>query len=183
MRSLGPGSGCSQEFIGLLKRTGALFEHEDALSKARFYDLDLVCHGHLRNIICNIKRLQTKANSTTILEFTTLGRHVSHLSSLYLICAVPCLEDDSGSGKRTLTPLQTSLQHVIELLSDSAFEIRSLCDVSLMHAEELRKRSRHQAVRKGIERWHKERVLLTWEAALLTEGHLVRWQVCCTCSR
>ena len=183
MRGLGPGSGCSQEFVGLLKHTGVPFEHEDALSKVRFYDLDLVCHGHLRNIVCNIKRSQAKAKSITVLEFTALGRHVSHISSLYLICAVPCLEDNSCSGKRTLSPLQTSLQHVIELLSNSLFEVRSVCDVSLMHAEELRKRSRHRAVGKGIERWHKERLLLTWEAALLTEGHLVRWQICCTCPR
>ena len=183
MRSLCPGSGRSQEFIEILKHTGALPEHEDILSKALCYDLDLVCHGHLRTIIRNIKHSQTKANSITILEFTTLGQHVSHLSPLYLICAVPCLEDDSGSGKRTLAPLQTSLQHIIGLLSDSSFEIKSVCDVSLMHAEELRKRGRNRAIRKGMERWHKERLLWAWETALLTEGHLVRWQVCCTCPR
>ncbi|KAF8716005.1 hypothetical protein AX14_006359 [Amanita brunnescens Koide BX004] len=183
MRSLNPGSGCSQELIGLLKRAGVLLEREAVLSKALFYDLDLAYHSHLRSVICNIKRSQMKTGSITILEFTTLGLHVSHLSSLYLICAVPYLEDESESRKRTLTPLQTSLQRIIELLSDSAFEIRSVCDVSLMHAEELRKRSRHRAIRTGIEHWQKRRLLLAWEAALFMEGHLVRWQVCCTCSR
>ena len=85
-----------------------LSEYENALSNTLFYDLDLVCYGHLKSIIYDVRRLQIKTNSVTILEFTTLGLHVSYLSSLYLACAVPFLEDESESGKRTLTPLHLS---------------------------------------------------------------------------
>ena len=169
-----------QDLIKFSQATAMLSEYEDGLSNALCYDLDMVFYSHIKSIIYDVRRSQIKTNSITILEFTTLGLHVSYLSSLYLACAVPFLEDESRSGKRTLTPLHLSLRHVIELLSDAGIEIRSVCDVSLMHAEELRKHSRHRMIKKGMQ---KEGVLLTWEAALLTEGHLVRWRVCCTYSR
>ncbi len=180
MRSSAPGSRPPQELIELSQRRSILPEH---VSSTLFYDLDLVCYGHLKSVIHDLRRSQIKTNSIKILEFTTLGLHVSYLSSLYPACAVPFLEDESKSGKRTLTPLHLSLRHMIELLSDAAIEIRSVCDVSLMHAEELRRRSRHQMVKRGTKYGQKGGVLLTWEAALLTDGHLVRWRLCCTCSR
>ena len=108
MRSSASGSRPPQELSKVSPRTGMLSEYENALSNTLFYDLDLVCYGHLKSIIYDVRRLQIKTNSVTILEFTTLGLHVSYLSSLYLACAVPFLEDESESGKRTLTPLHLS---------------------------------------------------------------------------
>jgi hypothetical protein len=177
MRSPASGLRPPQE---LSQHTSILSKQEDALSNTLFYDLDLVCYSHLKRIIYDVRRSQIKTNSITVLEFTTLGLHVSYPSSLYLACAIPFLEDESESGKRALTPLHLSFRHMIELLSDAAIKIKSVCDVSLMRAEELRRRGRHQMVK--IKYGQKERVLLTWEAALLTEGHLVRWRACCTCS-
>lgn len=110
--------------------------------------MDLVCYSHLKSIIYDVRRSQIRTNST-ILEFTTLGLRISYLSSLYLACAIPILEDESKSGKRSPTLLHLSIRHVIELLSDAAIEIKSICDVSLVHVEELRKRSRHPMAKKG----------------------------------
>ncbi|KAF8623501.1 hypothetical protein AX15_006284 [Amanita polypyramis BW_CC] len=175
--------------VEYLQCMGAAIEDEDPLSKAVFYDLDSITYGHLESAIRGIKRSQVK--KSIILEFTTLGLHVSHLSPLLIMCAVPFLEDESG--KRTSTPLLLSLRHMVELLSNSAFKIRSICDVSSTHTNLLRQSNQQLLVDKSIrmtftgnkslERWRKARLLLAWEAALLADGHLVKWRVCCTPTR
>ena len=152
MRSSTSGSRPHQELIKFSQRTGMLTsEYEE--SKMLY---PIICFTTWTwSVTAILKALSTtlddrrSGQTQQYWNFTTLGLRISYLSSLYLACAIPILEDESKSGKRSPTLLHLSIRHVIELLSDAAIEIKSICDVSLVHVEELRKRSRHPMAKKG----------------------------------
>jgi hypothetical protein len=140
---------------------------QDTSAKAPLYDLDLVPYSYLETAIRDIKRSQAK-DVSVVFEFSTVSERLSYSSSSFLFCGVS----------------------ILELFSGSTFDIQSIHDVSATHAKLLREKTHHlvadKVIRtsftgsKGLERWRKARLLLAWEAALLTNGHMTRWRVLCS---
>jgi len=159
---------------------------QDTSVKALLYDLDLVPYGYLETAIRDIKQSQEK-DAFVIFEFSTVSERLAYCSPLFLFCGVSILEDESG--RRTSMPLLLSLHRAVELFSGSMFNIQSIRDVSVSHAKHLREKTHHlvadKVIRtsftgsKGLECWRKARLLLAWEAALLSDGHMIRWRVLC----
>jgi hypothetical protein len=90
---------------------------------------------------------------------------------------------------RTSTPLLTSLHRIIEVLSSgpSNNTIERITNVTANHVTALRMMEqalvedrvlRMDLIRKwGVEGWREHRLMIAWEAGLLSAGYLQRWNV------
>jgi len=157
--------------------------------------LDFIPHPQLEASIRNLQSVLRKGIPAT-LEFTTIAPHISFLSTSFILCALPFLprkhlatDQNQETALRTSTPLLTSLHRVIELLTStpSKLTIESILNVSAscvtglnaLEGELQDDRGIRTAFidKWGVEGWREHRLMMAWEAGLLSAGYLTRWIV------
>ncbi|KAJ7172137.1 hypothetical protein C8R46DRAFT_1348614 [Mycena filopes] len=157
-------------------------------------DLDYTPFSALESSLLELRATLTPGTSAT-LEFTTPAAHVTFLSPHFTLCAVPflprkhCITSKTPNRTRTATPLLGSLHRVLELLTagPAALALESASNVSGKYADGLSAAAEHleenRAARTafvhrwGVTGWREERLMMAWEAALFSAGHLTRWIV------
>ncbi|KAJ7632963.1 hypothetical protein FB45DRAFT_866459 [Roridomyces roridus] len=137
-------------------------------------------------------RATLPAGTSATLEFTTSAAHLSFLSPQFTISAVPFLPRKrvGRSGvARTATPLFASIHRILELLTagPAALALESVSNESIKYANALNAAAtqleQDPAARSAFiqqwkeEGWRERRLMLVWEAALFSAGHLMRWVV------
>ncbi|KAJ7112453.1 hypothetical protein C8R43DRAFT_153168 [Mycena crocata] len=157
-------------------------------------DLDYTPFSSLESSLLRL-RSTLAPGALASLEFTTPTPSVTFLSTQFTICAVPFMtrKYPGGSGapnrNRTATPLLASLHRVLELLTagPAALALESVSNVSQQYADGLTAAAEHleddRATRTtliqqcGMAAWREQRLMMAWEAALFSAGHLSRWVV------
>lgn len=168
------------------------------------HTLDMVSRSNLRAFLRNLQST-TSPGGSVLLAFSTLSAPLSFSSAAYILVAIPFLPHNPVkkeitsslnnhshrplSERRTLLPVQTSLDQIIRELTSgpAAFNIEFVHDASVVHAIDLNKRiqeletdiySRKAFIAKwGLGTWREERFLIAWETALIAAGLLTRWVV------
>lgn len=159
------------------------------------FDLDFVPYHDLQVELRRIHELHRQKNATVI-EFSCLGTGVRLMSSDFVLCAVPFLQQDDAKDTHTYTtrisrtsmPFFMQMHDVISILTSSrATTIKSVMNISYEHAETLYKVERElvndrnlriQHIKDiGLAGWRKDRLMLAWEAGLLSSRLLVRWRI------
>ena len=155
------------------------------------HDLDFVPYYDLESEIKRNMRIH-KPGSTFSMEFSALAPGINLLGQTAIMCSLPFQSTFSRKHEiasyRTATPLLVSLQRVVALTSnDGSCAIESVNNVSRQRAEHLyqieqqltddRKARREVVNGEGIYRWREKRLILGWEAGLLTAGLLIRWRI------
>lgn len=137
---------------------------------------------------------------SAMLGFSTLGSSVQADSTQFLVASMPFLprqythkpgscDELPQSARRTLIPLLTSLNQVLELVSSgpSPLLVESVQNVSDQYAGFLQDYTRDLTYlssardkfvsRWGVAGWREERLLGSWEAALFSTTILSRWLI------
>lgn len=171
--------------------------------------LDAVPYPRLKAYIRYVQALLVPESSVGF-GFSTLGPSALHTGASFVVASVPFLPrkhlsrskdkfrqlgpnppnpSPCGSLDLELTPLLTSLEAIIKLLTSGSwpFVVESVQNVSEQYATYLdayvqdityNPRVRERFVsRWGMEGWREERLLVGWEAALFRAGFLTRWAV------
>ncbi|KAF8891258.1 hypothetical protein BD779DRAFT_1670894 [Infundibulicybe gibba] len=155
-------------------------------------DIDFVPHGCLQSTI-SAYLSALESNTRLVVNVTTVALGTPLLSHKFLLCSLPFLPRQylkAGSGaspRRGLGSLLTPLHRIIELISQHQVTVKAVENVSKAREKELwaleQQLVNDRALRTsttgnyGIEGWREHRFLTAWEAALLSNGHLVRWSV------
>ncbi len=163
------------------------------------YDLDYTPYHNIEHLIFRLRRIH-KLGSTFSIEFSCLTSRSTFFSRHFILCAIPLffLSKDHKPGNRTskplrsTTPLFLTLQQVIAVLSKPsnlgrAESVLSITNITMEHAKLLRAQERelveNRGVRSrivdegGVAAWREKRLVLLWEAGLLSAGLLTRWHV------
>ncbi|KAJ7137725.1 hypothetical protein C8R44DRAFT_727940 [Mycena epipterygia] len=157
-------------------------------------DLDYIPFSHLEPSLLRLRAALAPGTVAT-LEFTTPAPSTTFLSTPFNLCAVPFLPRKYAVGAprrtRTATPLLASVHRVLELLAagpgPAALTLERVENVSKTYAEGLNAAAGHleddRATRAafiqqwGVAGWREQRLMMAWEAALFSAGHLTRWVV------
>jgi hypothetical protein len=131
--------------------------------------------------------------SIVVFEFTTIAADIPFLSDQFVFCCLPFMPrrylPRNHSSCRTSTPLLASLHRIIEVLSSgpSNTTIKRITNVTTNHVTALHMMEqslvndqvvRLDLIRKwGVEGWREHRIMIAWEAGLLSAGYLQRWNV------
>jgi hypothetical protein len=155
--------------------------------------LDFLPYSDLESSIHNIIQSRLQLRSSALFEFTTLASNIAFLSDQFIFCALPFMPrkylEQRDRPCRTSTPLLTSLHHITKVISSgpSTVTIERITNVTAEHVMALRmieqslvtdRVLRLRLIKKwGIEGWREHRLMIAWEAGLLSAGHLQRWNV------
>ncbi|PSR77625.1 hypothetical protein PHLCEN_2v7815 [Hermanssonia centrifuga] len=172
--------------------------HNSAPRECMMFTLDTIPYARLDAFIRDFQA-SLSFGTTAMLGFSTCSSSVSFLSTRFVLASIPFLprrfaaSKRSGktypSARRTVTPLLTSLDGIVKLLvsGPSPLAIESVQNVSKDYAKYLSRyvqdltqapdvRTKFVA-NWGIEGWREERLLATWEDALVNIGSLQRWVI------
>ncbi|KAJ6618812.1 hypothetical protein B0H10DRAFT_1658575, partial [Mycena sp. CBHHK59/15] len=150
-------------------------------------DLDYTPYPHLNAALLRLRHILAPGTAAT-LEFTAPAQPIAVLGSQFVLCVLPFLPRTHAPA-RTSTPLFVSLQRVLALLTagPAAPALERVLNVSERYATALRatatrleddRGTRTTFIHQwGAAAWREQRLMLEWEAALFSAGHLTRWIV------
>ncbi|KAF9483795.1 hypothetical protein BDN70DRAFT_264046 [Pholiota conissans] len=157
------------------------------------FDLDFVPYHELRHEIRCIQDLHRPGNSTVI-EFSCLGPGVRLMGADFLLCAVPFVTSNVNAHackkriNRTSMPFFVQVHDVVGILtSRRALAVKSIINISWEYAETLYRLEKDLVNDRNLRTqhiedvalagWREDRLMLAWEAGLLTSKLLVRWRI------
>ncbi|KAF8163503.1 hypothetical protein B0H34DRAFT_837142 [Crassisporium funariophilum] len=156
------------------------------------FDLDFISYHRLEAEL-SVIHLRLGPDSSKAIEFSCLAPGIGFLTHDFVLCAIPFLPTTYRTSKtntqvsHTTTPLFVSLNSVIASLSSGPWTIKSIQNISNLHALALDKlgqdllydKAARSAFIEGanVAAWREKIFRLAWEAALLRAGLLMRWRV------
>ncbi|KAJ7085729.1 hypothetical protein B0H15DRAFT_1023325 [Mycena belliarum] len=156
-------------------------------------DLDYVPYYHFEASLLQL-RAAVAPGTFSSLEFTTPVSDLAFLGAQFNICAIPFLprryvRPGTSARNRTATPLLASFHRILELLTvgPAALILENVSNMSKKYTVGLEAAAAHleedPAARTafiqqwGVAGWREQRLMMAWEAALFSAGHLRRWVV------
>ena len=154
--------------------------------------LDFLPYPDLESSIRTIQA-RLRPGSSALFKFTSISPKIAFLSDQFIFCCLPFMPRryllKQDNPHRTSTPLLTSLHHITEVLSTGSptVSIQHITNVTAEHVTALRMmeqslvtdpvRRLNMISKWGLDGWRDHRLMIAWEAGLLSAGYLQRWNV------